>query len=94
MLLFAIWTGTSITYNGTIMLCARAFDQQGDNGGNENGDDKLFHYGALLISSFAEVDGTAVAISFVDRICTRIRVLVGFLFSITVFLRTVQIGER
>ena len=55
-------------YYGTIIAVTRIFDS--DNGGNmdDDNDGVSFDYSALLISSSAEIVGTMLVISLVDRV--------------------------
>lgn len=86
LILFGVWMGFALCYYGTIMAVTRIFDESND---DNNGDDDItaaFDYSAIFISSSAEVIGTAIAITLVDRI-GRIPIIVGSYLSggITVF---------
>ena len=89
LLLFVVWWGFAICYYGTIIICTRVFENFGDDGdgdGDGDGDEgAMFDYSAILISSSAEVVGTAIAIALVDRI-GRVQVLVGSYIGGGIFL--------
>jgi len=64
----------AFSYYGTIIAVTRIFrykngDNDNDDGGKDNDNDAVsFDYSALLISSLAEIVGTMLVISLVDRV--------------------------
>ena len=67
ILLFCVWSTVAINYYGTIMITTRLFNRDADD--NDNNDDESgMDYMALLISSSAEIVGTAISIGLIDRI--------------------------
>lgn len=58
--LWGVWFGLSFCYYGTIMVVTRAFQDEG------NEDEVVFDFGAIFISSTAEVVGTILVICTVD----------------------------
>ena len=60
--IYVVWMGFSFCYYGVIMTVTRIF------GSENNEDDKVtFDYGAIFVSSMAELVGTAMVIGLVDR---------------------------
>lgn len=66
LLLFVVWIGFAFSYYGVIMTVTNIFGNADEE--NEGGKEESFDYGAILISSCAEIVGTAIVIFLVDRI--------------------------
>lgn len=66
LLLFVVWVGFAFSYYGVIMTVTKIFGNVDEK--NEEGNEQSFDYGAILISSSAEIMGTAIVIFLVDRI--------------------------
>ncbi len=66
LLLWLVWFGFAFSYYGTIMVVTRIFGSE-ENGDN-NGERISFDYGAIFVSSTAELFGTIIVITLVDRI--------------------------
>lgn len=65
LLLWLVWFGFAFSYYGTIMVVTRIFGSE-ENG--DNGERIYFDYGAIFVSSTAELFGTIIVIALVDRI--------------------------
>lgn len=66
LLLFVVWIGFAFSYYGVIMTVTKIFGNVDNENDEEN--EESFDYGAILISSCAEIIGTAIVISLIDRI--------------------------
>mmetsp|Transcript_52985 Transcript_52985/g.158595 ORF Transcript_52985/g.158595 Transcript_52985/m.158595 type:complete len:561 (-) Transcript_52985:22-1704(-) len=69
--LWGTWFGFGFGYYGTIIAVTRVFGSENDEGGDHaiTGDDTVaFDYGAIFISSSAELLGTIMVILTIDRI--------------------------
>lgn len=65
--LWGTWCGFAFGYYGTIIAVTRVFESEGDSGDGDGAGTVDFDYGAIFISSSAELVGTALVIFTIDR---------------------------
>ena len=100
LLIWGAWLGFAFGYYGTIIAVTRVFEVDAEEGGGGNGNgDVDFDYGAIFISSSAEIVGTALVVFLVDRV-GRIRsqvaayIIGGICLSLLCFFGESEFGSR